>query len=211
MSTTTLRSLCALAVASVAWQTTLSHAAILSGDVIGGTSGGVFELLGSPPTEAGPDTFQSPNLIGFDEQQRVVLTDPLPVSPERVLPAGSIIFSHYVVFDPNQGSSVIGHVDFDHRIVAILGTPAALNATAPLLGSDTTTYSVSPAIGPEDGGIDSVLPAPGMPTRLLFTGGAGSPGDHVRVLTGIIPEPSTMALCLLAGGGLAIAGFRRHR
>ena len=208
MITTPLRSLCALAAASLACSSPLASAAIVGGDVIDGTSGGVFELLAEPPAEAGPNTFQSPNLIGFDEQQRVVLDAPLVVGPDRILPIGSIVWSHYVVFDPNVGSTVEGYVDFDRPIVGILDTAEALEATADWLGAETTIYSFGNAIGLEQGGFDQLSRTPGNPLRLQFRAGARSPGDHVRVLTGIVPEPATCGLLLLACGGMALVGFR---
>ena len=168
MTTTTLRSLCALALAGAACFSCESSAAVISGTVTGGTSGGVFELLTSPPAEAGPNTFESPNLIAFDEQQRVVLDAPLMVRPDLVLPVGSIVWSHYVAFDPNVGSTVEGFVDFDRRIVGIIDTAAALDATSLLLGADDTTYSTANASGLESGGfrLGTSLPQHSAPVEL---------------------------------------------
>ena len=202
-----LRLSCALVAAGLTWQCNESHATIMSGVVTGGTTTGSFELLASPPSDAGPDTFDSPNLIGFDEQQDVLLTSSVDLG-SITLPAGAVISSHYIVFDPSMPSTVEGFVIFDEPILAILGSPTSLNASVALFGSDTTNYSTSPAIGPDPQGSDAVDVAPNDPNRLLFRGGAISPGDHVRVLTGVVPEPATLMLLGLALAGSACVSLR---
>ncbi len=199
--------LCALALVA-SWQAGNANAAVVGGDVTGGTSPGDFLLLPSPPPAAGPDAFDSPDLIAFDEQQDVLLQNEINFDPGITLPAGSIVSSHYVVFDPLMGSSVFGFVDFDEPILAVIGSPGLLDASAGLFGAAGTVYSISGAIGPDPMGADSAMVAPGDPARLMVNFRAVSPGDHVRVLTGVVPEPTAAVLLSLAVGGLATAGFR---
>ena len=75
-------------------------ATIISGTVTGGTAftaGGVFVKLTVPlanpfgtPNSVGNDTFQSPNLFGFDEDQNILLAAPLVVDVgSSPIPAGN--------------------------------------------------------------------------------------------------------------------------
>ena len=208
MTFTQLRSACAIATAIVTCHSTITFAAIVTGSVTGGTSGGSFQQLDPPPPGVGPDVFQSPNLFAFDERQDWTISTPTPLTPDLTLPIGATVSSHYVVFDPNVGSSLQGMVEFDEPIVVLLLTPTMLELTSPLLGVPTTTYVTGPAVGVDPNGLDSVMIDPGNSRRLLVNFGARSPGDNLRVLTGVIPEPATMLLGVLALGGLALIGFR---
>lgn len=207
MSLRTTVSRCAPAILLVCGWALHAQAAIVGGDVTGGATAGGFELLASPPAEAGPDAFDSPNLIAFDEQQNVLIDTGLAVTGDLVIPAGSVVSSHYVVFDPLAPSSVEGFVDFDGRIVAVIRSPQGLAASQSLFGADETMYSGAPAIGTEPQRDDFFI-APGNDQRLRVSAFAISPGDHVRVLTGVIPEPAALLLCLTATAGMATVGFR---
>ncbi len=207
MTLRNLRTLCALVTTlGIAFGfANLSFAEVVGGLVTGGNSGGVFELLPTAPAIAGPDQFQSPNLIAFDEKQDVVLPELLAVGANPPIAAGRVVSSHYVVFDPELGSSVIGFVDFDEPILAVLADGQAIADTTSALGIDTTTYTFAPALGFETGNSDIAVIASGNPNRLLIQSAAISPGDHVRVLTGVIPIPEPHGVVLV---GLAlILGF----
>lgn len=174
-----------------------ASAEIAGGGVTGGSSGGSFAEI-APPPQAGPDTFQAPDLFAFNEVQDLLLIEPLPLSGGQVLGAGSIVSSHYVAFDPAGPSSLAGFVDFDEPILGLIGGPAGLDATNGLLGAPGVLYGGAPAIGPDMN--DQASIAPGMPNRLLVQYGAASPGDHLRVITGTpVPEPTLLML-----GGVAI-------
>lgn len=207
MKRTTVGVVCALAVAGAFSWSSVAVAEVLGGGVTGGSSGGVFELLATPPSNVGPDVFDSPNLIAFDERQDVLVDPTLLLGPSVSIPAGSVVSSHYVVFDPEVGSTIEGFVLFDEPIVAIIGGAAPLDASANLFGAPGTNYTTSGAIGPEVPDPDMVLVDPGNPSRLLFRAAAISPGDHVRVLTGVlVPEPT--AALLLGGLSLCVAVVR---
>lgn len=101
---------------------------IISGTVTGGTAlaaGATFVKLSVPlsnpfgsPDSVGNDNFQSPNLFGFDEDQNILLTAPLSVDVcASPIPAGTVVASHYVFFDPGPTENVIGTVNFDSNIL----------------------------------------------------------------------------------------------
>jgi hypothetical protein len=106
-------------------------ATIISGDVTGGSAvsaGGTFAKLVpplqnpfGPSNSVGNNTFQSPNLFGFDEGQNIVLSAPLVVDvASGPLPAGTIVASHYVFFDPRRLQSLVGTVNFDADVLAVI-------------------------------------------------------------------------------------------
>jgi len=108
-----------------------ASATIIGGSVTEGTAlaaGGTFAKLTvplanpfGPPNSVGSDTFQSPNLFGFDEDQNIVLTVPLVVDVgSSPLPIGTIVASHYVFFHPGPSQTIIGTVDFDADLIAII-------------------------------------------------------------------------------------------
>lgn len=182
-------------------------AEVVQGQVTGGSSGGTFQLIAAPAA-IGPDSLQSPDLFAFDELQNVELLAPLPLRPGVVAGAGSVLSSHYVAFDPDSGSTLEGQIAFDEPIVGILGGPQ-LGASTPLFGLDGTTYTGSPAIGPEPN--DELIIAGPQRNRLLIRFAANSPGDHFRVLTGtVVPEPAAWLLSLVASLG-AVANRRWQR
>jgi hypothetical protein len=118
--------------------------------VTGGSAqaaGGVFVKLTPPlgnplgtPNSVGNNTFQSPNLYGFDEDQNIVLSAPLVVDVgSSPLPAGSTIASHYVFFDPGPSQSIVGTVDFDSDVLAIITGRANL-ANSDFLANTGVNY-----------------------------------------------------------------------
>ena len=165
MYDSTLRSACALAAASCAWYSTLSYAAIVGGNVTGGSSGGVFQQI-SPPPDVAPNLFQSPNLIAFNELQDLEINSETIISPSLTLQPGDTISSHYVVFDPNIGSTLQGLIEFDEPIIALIQTSSMIDATSPLFGAPVTNYTMTPGFAPELSGNDSVIIDPSNRHRL---------------------------------------------
>jgi len=196
-------------------------AEIIGGSVTGGTAfnaGGVFVKLSVPlsnpfgaPNSVGNDTFQSPNLFGFDEDQNILLAAPLTVDVgSSPIPAGTLVASHYIFFDPGPSQHVIGTVDFDADVLAIMTSTATL-AASDFLANTGVNYLNPGARGLEPG--DSVTIS--GPKQILFDTFASSPGDYVRVLTefsptaAAVPEPGS--LLLLGSGLLALAFLLRSR
>jgi hypothetical protein len=199
-------------------------ATIISGTVTGGsalTAGGTFVKLTPPlnnpfgsPDSVGNDNFQSPNLFAFDEDQNIVLTAPLTVDVgSSPIPAGTIVASHYVFFDPGPSERVIGTVNFDSDVLAIL------TSTTHLAGSDFLANTGVNYLNPGQRGLeagDSVTI--NGPRQILFDTTASSPGDYVRVLTAFSPgagasspEPAEVTMFASGLGLLAFARLIRKR
>jgi hypothetical protein len=192
-----------------------ADATIIDGAVTGGsafTAGGIFLKLTvplanpfGPANSVGNDTFQSPNLFGFDEDQNMVLVAPLVVDVgSSPLPAGTTVASHYIFFDPGPSQHAIGTVNFDSDVLAIITSTTNL-AASDFLANTGVNY-LSPGLRGLEAG-DSVTISGAR--QILFDTTASSPGDYVRVLTefspgagvGTVPEPGSFALL---GGGLAV-------
>ncbi len=202
-----------------------SPADIISGVVTGGTAftaGGTFVKLTvplanpfGPPNSVGNDNFQSPNLYGFDEDQNILLTAPLTVDVgSSPIPAGTVVASHYIFFDPGPTQQVIGTVNFDSQVLGIL------TSTGTLASSDFLAHTGVNYLNPADRGLeagDSVTIS--GTDQILFDTFASSPGDYVRVLTAFspggvteptpVPEPGSVVL--LGSGLVALAGMLRRK
>lgn len=160
-----------------------AQAFTLGGDVTGG-SGGFVKLDPSEAFAVGEDTFDDPNLYAFDESQNIELPFDLRLDiagPEGpVLPAGVVIASHYVFFDPGFGAWQRGYVDFDAPILGIAAFQDTMAATD-FLANTAVTY-ISPELrGLEHG--DRVWVDEENPYRLWVYWAGSSPGDYVRVFT----------------------------
>ena len=196
-------------------------ATIVGGTVTGGTAfaaGGTFVLLtvplGNPlgaPNSVGNNTFQTPNLYGFDEDQNVVAGPGALATDTGVNPiaAGTIVASHYIFFDPDPSQHIIGTVDFDSDILAIISSTGNL-AASDYLANTGVNYLNPSARGLEPR--DSVTI--NGPRQILFDTFASTPGDYVRVLTKFspgapVPEPGMGVL--LALGTAFLLRTRRRR
>jgi hypothetical protein len=164
-------------------------ATITNGTVTGGTAlkaGGTFKKLTpplqnpyGPPNSVGDNNFQSPNLFGFDEDQNIVLSNPLSVNvgPSPIA-AGTTVASHYIFFDPGPTLSIQGTVDFDSAVLGIITSSVNLNASDFL--ANTGVNYLSPGNRGIEGGDVMTISAP---NQINFKATASTPGDYVRVLT----------------------------
>lgn len=193
-----------------------ASAMVLGGTVIGGSAlaaGGTFVKLTAPlsnpfgpPNSVGDDNFQSPNLYAFDEEQYGILGSALAtdvgIDP---LPLGTVLASHYCFFDPGPSKSMIGTIDFDSPVLAIITSLGNLTLSD-FLGDPTVNY-LNPALRGLEAG-DAVTIS--GPNQVLFDVTASTPGDYVRVLTAqpAVPEPGTLALLDL--GMIGILAYRRR-
>jgi hypothetical protein len=178
------------------------------------TGGGTFVKLTPPlsnpfglPNSAGTDNFQSPSLFAFDEDQNILLAAPLvtDVGTDPV-PAGSTVASHYVFFGPGPTQNIIGTVNFDSDIVAIITSTGNLSA-CDFLANTGVNYLNPGQRGLEAG--DSVTIS--GPRQILFDTTASSPGGLRSRVDGVFaaaPEPGSV---FLLAGGLAAAAIRLRR
>ncbi len=137
-----------------------------------------------PANSVGQDTFNSPNLYAFDEDQNIVLKADLAVDVgKNPIPAGKTVASHYVFFDPGPGTEVFGVVDFDSPVLAIITGTDTL-AASDFLAKTGVNYLNPSARGLEPGDYVSISDT----KQITFHTVASSPGDYVRVLTEFSPK-----------------------
>ena len=160
-----------------------AHAIVIDGKIERQHGEGTFVKLDpAKPFAVGADTFDDDNLYAFDEDQNILLEDPIRVdfgSAGREIPAGTVVASHYVFFDSIAGIH-IGYVDFDAPILGVAAFEETMAATD-FLANTSVTY-LSPGLrGLERG--DYVWIDPDDPYRLRVFWAGSSPGDYVRVFT----------------------------
>jgi len=159
---------------------TASGATVIGGSVDPGPGSGRFVKLDpGDGFSVGQDTFQSPDLYAFDEDQNIVLSRPVSVDVGVSPGPGDEVASHYVFFDPTGGRQT-GSVEFDAPIYGV-ATAKATMAASDDLANTLVTYLNPGARGLEAG--DKVWIDPDAPFRLHVSWGASSPGDYVRVFT----------------------------
>lgn len=163
----------------------------------------------NPPANIGlPDNNQSNVVQGFDEVQGLTLLGALSVysyadEANIILPAGTTISSHMIVFDPVQSRSRTSDITFSEPILGIIFLDVPLFNTHTLLGRAGVSYpgGVVNAYGFENTESATLINA----NTLRFSATASSPGDRFRVIT--IPTPGALAL---SGLGVLVAGRRRR-
>ncbi len=208
-------------IAAIMLFSTVSNAIIIGGDVTD-NNGDFIELTvpwgnaSTPDNTVGNDNFESVNLFAFNEDQNVAVAAG-GIDPDigASISAGTIVASHYIVFDPPNtpiGSSglQIGYVTFDADILAILTSTATLNATDYLNVAGPITYDTSDTLRGIEG-TDLVSIDPTDSKKILLEIRAGSPGDSIRVLTAQSPGapgptevPDATPTIMLLAIGIAI-------
>ncbi len=197
----------------------LLHAVIMSGLVESG-SGSFIKLTpgfteSNPHNTVGKNTFQTPNLNGFDEAQNVEIASAglLPDIGAFIAP-GTIVASHYIFFDPHKSTSQTGSVSFDANVLGILDTTDSLFATD-YLAQNSITY-----LNPKLRGLESrdkvefdVL----NPMRIKIDWRASSPGDYIRVITetsptaAMVPDPGNTLIFLGSSLTCLFLACSKHR
>jgi hypothetical protein len=180
-----------LSAAAILLSVVPAAATVIGGAVAFGSAGAKFIKLTvplrnpvGPPNSVGQDTFELPNLYAFDEDQNIKLKSNLRTDVgKNPIPAGTVVASHYVFFDPGPVQQILGTVDFDSRVVAIITSTGNL-AASDFLANTGVHYLNPDARGLEQG--DSVSIS--GPNQITFDARASSPGDYVRVLTEFSPR-----------------------
>ncbi len=176
---------------------TPGYADILGGVTTGGAAyaaGGTFALLTPPLTNSfgptnsvGLDNFESVHLFGFNELQNVLLTTNLYTDyGTNPIPAGTVVSSHYIFFDPATNQDIAGMVGFTSNVLAVISTTTNL-ANSDFLSAPGVNYLGPAARGLESGDSVAISGTNKISVQLF----AGSPGDYIRVITvgGRTPDP----------------------
>ncbi|MCC6245056.1 MAG: PEP-CTERM sorting domain-containing protein [Gemmatimonadaceae bacterium] len=112
--------------------------------------------------------------------------------------------SWLIFFDPSGTQSVNGTITFGETINSIYTSSDDVNVNKALYRlTPTVTYAGVALTGLEQ---DDAASFAGNTLSIDWT--ASDPGDHIRVLTNVVPEPSTYALMAL---GLAAMGAVSRR
>ena len=172
-----------LLAAAIVFGTNMAGATVIDGGILQQSGSGSFVILGTePPFAVGYDNFDDDNLYAFDEDQNIVLSEPIRVdigSEKGWIPMGTTVASHYVFFDSLDGFH-IGFVDFDAPILGIAAFQETMAATD-FLANTSVTYISEELRGLERG--DEVWVDPEEPNRLWVSWAGSSPGDYIRVFT----------------------------
>ena len=158
-------------------------ATVVDGEIVRQIGNGSFVKLDTDePFAVGNDTFDTPNLYAFDEDQNILLEKDIRVDiggDDGIIAAGTIVASHYVFFDSLRGIHA-GYVDFDAEILGIAVFQDTMAATDFLANTSVEYLSVE-LRGLERG--DRVWIDPENPARLWVYWAGSSPGDYIRVFT----------------------------
>ncbi|RED14150.1 hypothetical protein [Pontivivens insulae] len=159
------------------------QAHVIGGAIVRQSGNGSFQILDtSQPFSVGQDTFNTDHLYAFDEDQDIVLVEPVRVDigiGQNFIRAGTRVASHYVFFDSLSGVH-IGYVDFDATILGIAAQQDTMAATD-YLSNNAVDYISTHMRGLEAG--DQVWIDPEDPRRLWVYWAGSSPGDYIRVFT----------------------------
>lgn len=179
---------------------------ITGGGVTGGsafTGGGTFVDLSvpwgsvsSPADTVGDDNMNSsPNLFAFAEAQDYTLTSILTADVGKTqVPAGTMVNSDFVTFEPHNTLVLVGYVDFSTPVLAIITSDSLLTGSN-YLGAPEITYLDPVGVGLEAVNNDSVTIDPSNPDQIDWNTTANVPGDSVRVITAAtVPEPASFSL-----------------
>lgn len=184
-------------------------------------------------TDTPPETVtQNPNdgiLLAWDEKQNVVLEEDLPVDRvfdssadfviesggQLFLAAGTIVSSHYLQWDPGEGSDslVEATIAADSQIFAFITDDDKLFGSDEILGLDDLDYSDFGLRGLEAGDTTEFN---GEKVDIGWT--ASSPGDWTRLITAYsptaaasaVPVPAAAPLLVGALGALGLVARRRR-
>lgn len=192
---------------------------VAAADIIGVSGAG---LVVSPPMSLDAGAFDSATTIfAMNERQDIALPYNLSVDWSEngmlgdtaslrgnTIPAGTRVSSHLIHMDTDTDIQMLVEASFtfDRPILGIIVTRKNLLASDVDLGFATTLYSLNEWRGVELDALDRVsvdLESNSVWVRMQQT----TEVDEVRVITGVVPAPGSLALL----GGAGILGGRRRR
>lgn len=153
---------------------------VLAGGAEGEIVGGTITVI-DPPLNTGNDNQQVTALLGFNERQHVLLASDLAVDwPGGVIAAGTVVSSHYIIYDPPTSSAVhlTGTAVFDTNVIGLIYKTDKLN-DSDYLGLPTVNY-LNPSMRGFESADSAAVPDP---NTVSFDLQAGTPGDYARVIT----------------------------
>ncbi len=156
----------------------------LTGTVTGGAAasdGGTFLQLCEPIGPVGNNNFQANDLFAFEEAQNVLLDEPLDLDdpPATTIPAGTLVSSFYVAYDPAASKDIVGTVTFPNDVLGIATSIGNLN-DSDALGNTTATY-----LNPSLRGLEADDSASFSADTLSVSFVADRPGDYIRVFVSV--------------------------
>jgi hypothetical protein len=197
-----------------------ASSALAAGSSMGSISSvsGAVALISPPVSTALNATESDTAAWAFDEVQGYTLPVGIAVNATLagsylsngsltpgVIPAGSVVNSHYIYADPFTGGTFDGTVIFNQPIIGVIVLRSELNASDAFLGAPGTIYADNSARGMElNANADRFQIDVGL-FEIRFRFSTGTATDDIRVLT--IPAPATAGLVSIA----ALAAVRRRR
>jgi len=189
---------------------------------------GEVSVLSSAPTSLFPPLESNSTILGFAEQQGVLLGSNLPVAitspgvwlccsglPGGTIDAGNTVNSYLLYASPSSDlngtyTSFTGSITFSpgERIVGIIVDYAHLNNTDGLLGAPGTTY---PPLSDTTAGLekgDKIIIGSGDESVYVNLHIIAGNIDMIRILTTTTPEPADFVL--LGSGLIALALCRKR-
>jgi len=158
-------------------------AVVIDGKILRQNGNGQFVILETTRSfSVGNDNFNTDDLYAFNEDQNILLTEPIRVDLggiKGVIPQGEVVASHYVFFDSLAGIQH-GYVDFDAPILGVAAFQETMAATD-FLANNSINYISTELRGLERG--DQIWVDEKDPNRLWVYWAGSSPGDYIRVFT----------------------------
>ncbi len=174
-------------------------------------SGGDVLLIPPPPSMALGALESNTTTHAWNEVSSFTLTAPLSVNATLpgtyasvgsltpgVIPAGTVVSSHYLYSDPVGSSAGLyqGFMDFDQPVIGIIVLRPELNASD-WVGAPSTIYADNVARGMEV--ISNEFFFLSVSTfRVGFQFNTTSATDDIRVIT-LVPAPGVAGVCAFAG------------
>jgi len=171
--------------------------------------------LGGAVTDLSQDAHEQNSHVAFNEGVTTLGAD-LVTNTGTIL-AGTTVASFYIHMDGVGSDSTVvnsvGSIEFSENVLGIVysngagGSLVLLNATDPTLGVPGVTYNQNVFRGTQENGLDISLTAAGK-TVTFENGVETQQQESFRVITAVVPEPSSTALFGLAG--LALIARRKR-